>query len=84
MTNVKISASVWNKYTESERQLFQELIPRASGVNDIKSFITAIKKRLGSVEGVKIHKMNCIVVNGYISFWNNETKRWTDTEIKPA
>jgi len=83
MTSVKISANVWNKYSDSEKELFQRLIPMACGVNEIKSFITAIKKRFGTVEGVKIHKMGCVVVDGCICFWSQESKRWTDTEIKP-
>ena len=60
MTSVKISAKVWNKYSEEEQDLFRQLIPMASGVNEIKSFISAIKKRFGTIEGVVVHKMGSI------------------------
>lgn len=79
---MKISVSTWDKYSASERELFQKLIPFASTVNEIKSFITAIKKRFGTVDGVVIHKINCVVVGGHLSFWNTDAKRWADTNIK--
>lgn len=83
MIKTKVSINVWNKYSATEKQLFQELIPLAGGVNEIKSFITAIKKRFGTVEDIVVHKMGCVIVNNRLSFWSNDNKRWTDTDIEP-
>lgn len=83
MKNAKVSVNVWNRYSESEKELFRRLIPLACSVNEIKSFITAIKKRFGTVEGITLHKMDCLVIDGRLSFWNQDSKRWTDTQISP-
>lgn len=71
---MKISANVWNKFTDAEKDLFR-LYCNNHGSNDIKRLIKAITVKFGAVENVKLHAYSKVTFNSSLYIWDGH-KTW--------
>lgn len=89
MKNLRISQTIWSKYTEQEQELFKELYFNGGQINPIRSFITAIKKRWGSIDNPAILeiKNGSVLIKNKIYHWIPENwtpAHWSDFDITPV
>lgn len=75
---MKIAKSTWDKYSPAEQEFFQKCVPTATGVREIKAFISGINKRFGSVRDVELVKFGVVRYDSDYFCWMPEGKRWVE------